>query len=479
MHTGQRIIKNSIVLTVSQVLSKFVNIGLILVLTRLLGKDGFGVYSFSFAYVSLFGFLIHLGLITLLVREIAKHKDQTDTLLGSTFPIVIIFSGITLLLMNTVAFALDWNTLERTIISIFGFYFVFDTFGRYFLAVARAFEKMEYVALTDILERILLLCMATICWLLQYSLIHLVILFAIVELMKAVSGFVIVTKYFTRFKLIWWPEGTWSMLKEAYPFALIGLFTIVSQRIDLIFLKYFYSTDVVGIYSAARKFIESLAFIPENIYFAVFPALSVLFISQKEKFNLTFQRTFIALLTIAVPISAGLYILAPKIIHLLFEPEFKDAAIALRWLSIALLAIFIRYVFAAVLNTIGKQRLFAIIMGISMSVNIIMNLILIPKYQIAGASIAVIGSELTIIFCSLPVILKIMPFSWIKTFVPKILIMGILMCIIIFMVKDWALLPIVLLSASVYILLLFILNLVSLKELKDYFNIFIEKYTKQ
>lgn len=479
MSTGKRIIKNSIILTTSQVLSKVINLGLILILTRILGKNGFGLYSFSFAYASLFGYLIHLGLNTLLVREIAKHKDQTDALLGRTLPIVILFSGITLLLMNTIAFALELNTLERTVILIFGFYIVFDSIARYFLGVTRAFEQMEYFAITGIVERTFLLVMALICWIFQYSLIYLVILFTLVQLIKAVAAYIIVIKYFTRFKLIWWPEGTWNMLREAYPFALIGIFSIASQRIDLIFLKYFYSTDIVGIYSAARRLIESLNFIPESIFIAIFPALSVLFISQKEKFDLTFQRTLVAVIVIALPISAGFIILAPKIINLLFEPEFLEAAIALKWLAIALLAVFIRYVFAAALSSIGKQQLYAIIMGIALGVNILANLILIPKYQIVGASIAFILSELTIIICSVPVISKTVQFSWIKTFIPKILLIGILMFITIYIVKDWSLLPIIILSISVYIFLLFILNLVSLSEIKDYIIIFKERYMKQ
>jgi O-antigen/teichoic acid export membrane protein len=478
MSTGYRIIKNSIFLTISQVLSKVINLGLILVLTRLLGKEGFGLYSFTFAYASLFGFLIHLGLITLLVREIAKHKDRTATLLGSTFPLVILFSGITLLLMNTIAFALDWNTFERTVILIFGVYFVFDTFGRYFLSVTRAFEQMEYVAIINFLERFFLLIMALICWYFQYSLIYLVLLFTFIQLLKALSGFFIVIKYFTRFNLIWWSDDNWRLLKESYPFALIGIFTVISQRIDLIILKYFYSVDVVGIYNAARKLIESLSFIPENIYFAIFPALSVFFISQKDKFDLTFKRTFIVMMIFSVPVSAGLFILAPQVIDLLFEPEFSNAALALQYLALALIPIFIKYVLAAVLNTVGKQYIFAIIMGISMVINIVMNYILIPKYQIIGASLAFIFSELSIILCSIPFLIRIVHFGWLKIFIPKIISLGILISITIYLIKDWPLWIVLITSTAVYISLFFIFRLITLAELKDYYKNYVGKSAK-
>ncbi len=76
MSTGQRIIKNSIFLILSQIFSKIFNFGLILVLTRLLGTSGYGLYSFSFSYVSLFVVLTHLGITNLLVREIARNKEE-------------------------------------------------------------------------------------------------------------------------------------------------------------------------------------------------------------------------------------------------------------------------------------------------------------------------------------------------------------------------------------------------------------------
>jgi O-antigen/teichoic acid export membrane protein len=470
MSTGHRIIKNSIVLTVSQILSKIINIGLIVILTRLLGKEGFGLYSFSFAYVSLFGYLTHLGLVSLLAREIAKYKDQAGPFLSNTFPFVLISSVITLLLLNVIAFALDWNITERTLIFFFGFYLVFDAIGRYFLAVTRAFEKMEYVAIVNFVERLFLLFVATLCWILNFTLIHLIVLFMLVQLFKAILSYFIISKFFTRFRLKWLSDHTWKLLKEAYPFALTGIFLTVSLRIDLLFLKYFHSTDVVGVYSAARRLIESLNFIPENIYFAVYPALSVLYVSQKDKFDLTFKRTLIILSVTAVPLSVCLYILAPRIINLLFSSEFSGAAVALRWLSIALFIIFVRYAFAVTLNSIGKQFIFSVIIGISMLINIAMNIILVPQFEIIGASIAVICSELSIIICCIPLLSHKVNFAWFKSFIPKIVIMAVIMFITISVMKEWHFSLIILISTSIFIGLLFILNLIRLDELKDYYN---------
>jgi O-antigen/teichoic acid export membrane protein len=445
----------------------------------MLGKDGFGLYSFSFAYVSLFLFLTHLGINHLLVREVAKHKERASDFLGKTFPMVIILSIAFLLIVNIIPFILGWNNTESLITLAFSFYFIFDSFGHYFYGVIRAFERMEYQAIITVIERIFLMITALICWYLDFSLVTLVVLFTSVLGLKACISFLIVVKIFVRFSLSWSFYRVGPILKEAYPFALATLFATVSARIDLVMLKGFHSTEAVAIYSTARKIIESLTFIPENIYYAVFPALSLLYLTQKEKFNKTFKQTCIALTVIAVPITAGLFILAPRIIALLFEPEFSAAYIPLRWLSLVLLMIFIRHAFAVTLNATGDQHIFAIIFAIAMTVNLIMNFLLIPKYQGFGASIAAIASETSILVCSIPFVFKHVDFRWGKIFILKIIIVGAIISMVIFLIRDWHFIFIILIIVVVYSLLLILLKILTISDIREYTQIFIKKTLRE
>jgi O-antigen/teichoic acid export membrane protein len=472
MSTGQRIIKNSIFLTTSQVFSKFFNLGLILVLTRMLGKDGFGLYSYSFAYVSLFLVFTHLGIINLQVREIAKFKNNAADILGTTFPAILYLSFGFMVLVNLIPFIMDWDYSERSITMVFSLYFIFDTFGHYFLGVIRAFERMEYQAIINVLERVFILVTALIAWYFNLSLLHVVTLFTIVLALKALISFIIVNKKFVCISPQFSSSRIISILKDAYPFALVGLFATVSARIDTVMLGGMQSIDSVAVYNAARKIIESLAFLPESIYYSVFPAISILYLNQKTKFITTFQKTIILMVMIAIPIVSGIFILAPRIIDLLFESEFSGASIALRWLSIALAIMFIRHSFAVVLNAVGKQHLLAAIFGISMIVNIGLNFLLIPIYGILGASIVAIVSEFTVLIISFPFLLKYIHFTGSKSSLFRLTIVGIIITVIIYLIQTWNLLLIGIVIVFIYIILILLFRIVSSNELKDISRIF-------
>ncbi len=475
MASGQRILKNSIFLSASQIAAKVINFLLILVLTRFLGKEGFGLYSFSFAYVSIFFFLTHMGINHLLVRDLAKRRETTEEYISYSLPLVLLFSTSYMIIVNIIPTVLSWNNQERLITFFFSLYFLFDGLGKYFLAVLRAYERMGFEALLFTAERLLILVAAVYCWYTDFPLLILVLMFACILGIKAMIAFLIVRINITRITLSWSDSHARSMLKQSYPFALVLLFSSVGARLDLLFLKGFHSNEAVAIYNTARKIIEALSFLPENIYAAVFPSLSLFFISQKEKFNNIFRQAFIAILIAAVPIAAGLCILAPNLIAVLFQPEFYPAQDPLQWLSIGLFLMYIRMALSLVLNTTGDQHKFAFIYGIGMVVSMIMNFLLIPKFEITGACIALICSEISIIICTVPFILKHVNLSWLNTFIPRITALAVVFSTVVYWMRDWNLISITVISGVIYILLLLIFKIVPISELRSYRNLFSNK----
>ncbi|MFA7204482.1 MAG: oligosaccharide flippase family protein, partial [Candidatus Caldatribacteriota bacterium] len=77
MNTVQRILKNSLFLLLSNIVSKILAFFYIIYIARYLGAEGFGVFSFALAFTSIFGVLVDLGLNSLTVREIARSKSLT------------------------------------------------------------------------------------------------------------------------------------------------------------------------------------------------------------------------------------------------------------------------------------------------------------------------------------------------------------------------------------------------------------------
>jgi len=254
----------------------------------------------------------------------------------------------------------------------------------------------------------------------------------------------------------------------------MAIFGTISGRIDTIMLKIFHTDQMVGLYNAAHKLIESLQFIPENFVMALFPAFSVLYLSQKAKYNSTFARALQFMTILAFPIATGLYLLAPQIIHLLFEPEFSRAAVALRWLGIALGIIFFKFLFSTSLNAIGKQHLVAAITGISMLVNVVLNYILIPKYDLLGASLATIASEFSAVMLVMFTALKMAETRLPLGIISKAIAASAGMALFLIFFHGWNVIVLALAGSIVYFVLIFLLRGITFGEIQS----FIRQYRK-
>lgn len=476
MSNGKKIVKNTFILTSGQIFSKILNLIILLILTRMLGRDGFGLYSFALAFGSMFMLFTHFGIHSLLVRDIARDRGKANEYVNFTLSAVLIFSFGTFFLINLIAYITGWILSERIIIFIVSFYVILDAISRYFISIFRAFERMEYEVLVNMTDRIGLLICALLVWLLNFNLVTLVTGFSFIGMAKALTAFLILRSKFIRPKLRWSFNFISPLLKEAYPFALVGLFTSVTIKIDTILLKYFHTDDIVGIYNAGRKLIESLSFIPESIYYAVFPTLSALFIIDRTKFSQTFQQSLKYMIIVAIPITTGLFFLAPQIIQILYDPEFYNAFIPLRWLSIALGILFCKHILAVTLNAAGKQYLLAIISGIALLINVLLNFLLIPKHSYLGASLSLIVSEALIAIISYIFIQRLIKFSNFKTVIFKMIIAGAGMIMIMIFLKISNIFLVFILSIIFYGVAIYFLRVFSSEEYLFFYNLFKNKF---
>jgi O-antigen/teichoic acid export membrane protein len=326
---------------------------------------------------------------------------------------------------------------------------------------------MEFEAVINVCERVGLIAAAIHVWATIPDLELLIILFASVQFLKSGLAYFLIRKNFLLIQPKLDFKKAYAILKESYPFALTGVFFTISSRIDIIMLKFFHSDSAAGIYSVARKLIESLFFIPENVAYALFPALSVLYVSQKELFRKTFQRSFHYLMLIAIPVVIIIFFLSPHIVNLLFEPEFARASIALRWLVISLGIMFLNYLFIATLSSIGKQHLISLYTGLAMIINVILNYALIPKFEIVGACMATVLSETITVILVIVTIKKLIQLPKFSFTNLKALFSGALIAVFIYLFGNWNLILVIILSGLIYLFLLVILKVLSKEDMEQ------------
>ena len=396
MNTVQRIAKNTAVLLVANIISKVLGFFYVMYTARYLGAEGFGILSFALAFTGIFGVLTDLGLSPLTVREVARDKSLAKKYLNNISVMKTILVTITFALIAIVINLLGYPEQTIKVVYLISLSVVFNSFTGIFYSIFRAFEKMEYQSLGQILNSAIMLFGVFFAISRGFSVFGFASLYFMISVVALVYSFVISIWKFVKPKM----EVDWSFwrptIKEALPFGLTGAFITIYLWIDSVMLSLMKGDEVVGWYNAAYRIILILLFIPSAFNSAVFPIMSRFYVSSKSSLKFIFEKHFKYMLIIGFPIGVGITLLADRIVLLIFGAEYIPSIIALQILTWAIVFIFARTAFERVLESANKQIIVTKVFGGCALLNIILNLILIPKYSYIGAAVATLITDFAV-----------------------------------------------------------------------------------
>jgi O-antigen/teichoic acid export membrane protein len=201
----------------------------------------------------------------------------------------------------------------------------------------------------------------------------------------------------TRFDLSW-PEDTNSrkIVKYSWPLFFSGLMGFVLSWTDTVMIGFFTgSGSKVGIYNAAFPLAQTLTIFMGATTTIAFPIMSGLYADKKLKELSNFYKSNTRwVLTFTTPAFLLMFLFPEEIIHLSFGSEYTSAAYALRILGGGFFLGSLVGPTGQLLKSTDNQKYIMYNSVASTTVNVAMNLVLIPMMGIAGAAYASIASSL-------------------------------------------------------------------------------------
>jgi len=394
MSISRRIARNSIVLFGSNIVSKTFTFLYIIFMARYLGKSDFGIFSFAFAFCGLFVLMTDMGLDKLTVREVARDKSLAGKYVGN-FVLIKIFLGMTTFaLIASVINIMGYSNPTLSIVYWLGLHIVIRSFSNVFYAIIQANEKMEYVSIGLILGNALLLLGVILTAKLNLSVTAIGVVFVIVSSVDLGYAFGICLKKFVKPKfeidLDFWKES----IKTAWPLGAMLIFVMFYFRTDVVMINLMIGDPDVGLYSAAYRIAEIPILIPGLLMVAIFPVLSSLFRSSKSSFRKMYSLILKYLFCLGLPIATVITLIAHPLVNLFYDVEYIASARALQVLIWASAIMFLTMVQGSTFVAADKQIISMKMSAAAFVLNILMNLILIPKYSYVGASIATVLTEI-------------------------------------------------------------------------------------
>jgi O-antigen/teichoic acid export membrane protein len=461
MNTPQRIAKNTGVLLIAQIASYILSFFFVMYTARYLGAAGFGILSFALAFTGIFGVFSDLGLRTLTVREVARDESLAQKYLGNIAVMKVILVIITFGLIALTINLLSYPEQTIKVVYLVALSVIFGAFSQMFYSIFQAYEKMEYQSVGYILSSALMLAGALFAIFRGLDVVSFASIYFLVSVVVWGYSFVVcVWKFFLpKIEVDW---RFWKpTIKGALPFGLTGTFITIYLWIDSVMLSLIKGDEVVGWYGAAYRLVLVLLAIPIAFNSAIFPVMSRFYISSQDSLRFTFEKYFEYMFIFGIPIGVGTTLLADRIILLIFGEGFIPSIIALQILIWALVLIFLRTSFERLFESINKQIIVTAAFGCGAALNVILNLILIPKYSYIGAGIATLITDLTVFIFLIAFGLKIgysIPNKKLERISAKVIIASILMGVFVKYFGNLNLLALVLLAAGVYFGIIFLVK---------------------
>ncbi len=364
--------------------------------TRYLGSERYGILSFAIAFSSITIFLADFGIGSVIIRDVARDKARTQKYLGNSILLKIILAIITLAGTAAIGSAMNYPSSTMQIVLIITLSLIFVSFSGIISSILQAFEVMEYLSLGSIIYNLTMLIFALLAIYLGVDVYG----FAYVYLISSI----IFLSYYVIIALRKIPLPKWGvdfalwkyMVKEAIPFGLSSVFIRVYYYIDTVMISLMISNpnDAMGWYNAAYRMVLVLAFIPVTFLGSIYPIMSNYYVTSDKYLGFIFERSFKYLMSLAVPIGVGTTILGDRLILLIYGPDFVPSTIALQILIWSEVLIFLNSVFGNLFNSINRQAIVAKQTLLAATLNVALNLFLIPQYSYIGASAATVATQL-------------------------------------------------------------------------------------
>ncbi len=363
----------------------FVNVWI----ARYLGPEKFGLLNYALAFAFLFLPFVTLGLDEIVVRNIVRDPECRNETLGTAFVIKLI-GGTVAFIAATVAAIL----LRAT-----------DTLSHWLVAIIAAGTLFHSINIIDIwfnsqvqtkyavLSRNIAFAICTVIKIAMILTKAPLTAFAVVVTIEtAIAAAGLIIAYRVR-------EGSFrkwratvstakNLLKDSLPLVLSFVSVGIYQRIDQVMLQEMSGSSEVGIYAAAVRLSEVWAFIPNAIFWSVYPSIVKARQVSEEQFYGRLQKFYNLVVLLAYSVALPMTFFSQWLVDCLFGEAYSRAGLMVAWLIWAQVFISLEIAKSAFLAAMNWYTIYFLSVFSGCILNIVICYLLIPRYGGMGAVVA-------------------------------------------------------------------------------------------
>ena len=234
-------------------------------------------------------------------------------------------------------------------------------------------------------------------------------------------------------------------------------------------IKWFLGASFVGFYHTGLKLIDTILIIPGLYGMSIYPFTSK-FKNDPTRLKKIIKESIGIMCLISLPITCGGLLLGKTILVGIFSEMYGTGVNSFKILLLTTFPLFIIFILNNFLLATNNEKISVKNTAIAFSLNIVINLLLIPKYGINGAAIGTLFGRLTLFILVIYHIKKLLSLNALfeKSFF-KYLLLSLIMCLITYCSQLYIsnVFALILIGAFSYILMLILIKDPYLKKTTD------------
>jgi len=364
-------------------------------ITRALGPDGYGQFTYLFIILSYFGFFIDFGYLNYGTNKLCE-KDSTENVIGKIISLQLITAAISYIVLVIVApFFLDQD--KYILLLIFSLTFITQIFSIKYYYLSK--NKLYYNSLSEFAGQALYALLVFTLFITKPEVMTLVIISVVQSLVTAVF---LILPYIKKegIKLDFNIRNNLKTLKEAYKLGLATKAEAITATFIILCLGFFVNEESVGIYNASYKIYLIMLTVVQGLSFALMPKL-LRNVKDQSKNNVSkLSFIFYIFLTLGLVLSLSMYLFADNIILLMFGSKFIESVFVLKCFSLTIFLMPLWMFFGLVILAFNKYNYLLAISVSSTVFSVLLSVILINIFGVMGSGFVLpLVSFLTIFVC--------------------------------------------------------------------------------
>ncbi len=377
-------------------------LGIDLTVQNRVGADEYGFYFSLLSFSLLLNIIQDMGIASYNNRSIARNHESLATLLPNILVLKLILTLLYFTASLVIAGVIGYGWIHAKLLVVLLFNQFLSSMNLYLRSNISGLQLFRTDSLLSVTDRFL---MITICSVLLWgnitssafriewfvyaqsaayfitTLIILTIVLSNTYLSKLTIDFKVIRK----------------LLQQSSPYAILGFLMVLYYRTDSVMLERMLPDGRLqaGIYAQGFRILDAasmLGFMFAGILLPLFAKM----IKQKEPVIQLFRFSFFLLIIPALTVAIALNRYSFEVMDLLYKDHAREAADIFGILMIGFVFVSCSIISGTLLTANGNIRKLNIIALFGVLMNIMLNIILIPRYQGVGSAIASTATQFII-----------------------------------------------------------------------------------